>query len=491
VNVTLLIAIAGIIGIGLVGLVGRRKPAKDLSEWTVAGRRFGAATTWFLQGGEIFTTFTFLGMSGLAFSAGAASFYALAYDVPGYALLFFLVPRIWRIAKRRGYLSQADFLEGEYHSRALGMVAAVAGIVFLLPYLQLQITGLGVIVEIATGAHTSSTLSMIIATVLVIMFVMWSGIHGVARTAYVKDALMVVVMLVIAVVLPLQVSGGISGAFHEVARKHADLLYIHSGDYGPVWYLSNVGISVVGVAFLTLPHLWPGVLSSRSEQALRRNYAFLPLYDLLLVIPVILGFVAFLMLPGTTAGNDALLTLVNRALPDWAVGMVVVAGAATAMVPSAAILVGMSSLLSRNVVRVKSDRGQLRVTRLTVVVAGGLALLLALVRPDLLANLLLLTFSGLAQLAPAIGVAGLSGRKLLHAPAAIAGLAVGVVTVAVLALGEIDVFSINEGVIGLAANLLVCAVVEWVWRSSMRRTAAQPSKSAAPAGATVNFSDTV
>src|ERR1041384_3463081 len=147
----LAIALAGIVLIVVIGLAGRRGAIDDPSEWTVGGRRFGALSMWFLQAGEVFTTFTFLGMAGLAFSGGVAALYALPYVPIGYMVLFFLAKRLWSLGKERGYLTQGDYLEDRYDSKLLGTVAAVLGVVFVLPYLQLQITGLGLIVQLVTG----------------------------------------------------------------------------------------------------------------------------------------------------------------------------------------------------------------------------------------------------------------------------------------------------------------------------------------------------
>ncbi len=83
---TLIFTFAGIALIGVLGFLGRRRPTADLAEWTVGGRRFGAVTMWFLQAGEVFTTFTFLGLSGLAFSGGVAAMYALPYVPVAYVL---------------------------------------------------------------------------------------------------------------------------------------------------------------------------------------------------------------------------------------------------------------------------------------------------------------------------------------------------------------------------------------------------------------------
>src|SRR3954452_736802 len=121
------ITFAGIVLIGVLGFVGRRKPAADLAEWTVGGRKFGAVTMWFLQAGEVFTTFTFLGMAGLAFTGGVAALYALPYVPLAYVGLYFLGPVIWRRARERGHLTQADFLADHYDSRLLGRVTALFG----------------------------------------------------------------------------------------------------------------------------------------------------------------------------------------------------------------------------------------------------------------------------------------------------------------------------------------------------------------------------
>ena len=82
-----------IIGIGVIsalGIAGRgRTQAQDLTEWAAGGRRFGAVALWFLQAGELFTTFTFLGLAGLAFVDGVAGLYALVAGA-GLVILYFL-----------------------------------------------------------------------------------------------------------------------------------------------------------------------------------------------------------------------------------------------------------------------------------------------------------------------------------------------------------------------------------------------------------------
>jgi SSS family solute:Na+ symporter len=112
-----------------------------------------------------------------------------------------------------------------------------------------------------------------------------------------------------------------------------------------------------------------------------------------------------------------------------------------------------------------------------VVGVTALALALALVRPDLLANLLLLTYSGLDQLIPAIGLA-LLARRLVSAAWVIAGIVVGEAVVVWLTFSDFYSGHVNVGLIALVPNLVVVAVGLLVHRS---RGAVEPVPERAPA----------
>jgi SSS family solute:Na+ symporter len=462
--VILTFTLVGIVLIGVLGFVGRRKPVADLAEWTVGGRRFGALTMWFLQAGEVFTTFTFLGMAGLAFSGGVAAMYALPYVPIAYVVLFFLAKRLWTMGKDRGYLTQGDFLEDRYSSRALGTLSAVLGVVFVLPYLQLQITGLGLIVRLVTGDNASGTLSMVTGSVLIVAFVLWAGLRGVAATSYFKDGIMLVALVVLIIAVPTHFAGGIPAVFHKIEQLHPEKLIVHSGANDHVWFVTSMLVSAIGVGLMTLPHSWPALMSARDPKVLRRNYAWMPVYEMCLLLPMVIGFAAILVVPKGSDPNGVLLSLSKDALPGWVTGVVVVAATATAMVPAAGILIGISSLVARNIVRVRSGRKQFWINHGTVVLASTLALVLGIFRPDLLANLLLLTYSGSVQLAPA-NLLGFLKRVPVGKGPVFAGLIAGELVVIWLTFVDTHFAgTVNVGLIGLGVNVVVLALAALVVR---------------------------
>ncbi|WP_338700117.1 sodium:solute symporter family protein [Streptomyces sp. Q6] len=488
-NSTMVITVVGIVAIAAVGVSGRRAPSKELGEWTVGKRRFSTFTTWFLQAGESFTTFSFLGLAGIAFGAGVAASFALCYLAINFVLQYFTAPRMRQLGLRGGYLTQADFFVDRYRSPLLGKVVAVVGAVFLLPYLQLQITGLGMIVQLATGSRAGGNWSMVLATVLTVGFVLWSGIRGIARVAYLKDALMIVGLVVLLIGVAVSVKGGIGGVFETVRDAHPQLLTLHQPGYDATFFVTAVIISGLGGGLGTMAHLWPPVLAAGSGRALRSNAIWLPLYQIALGIPIVVGFAGVLLVDKDAAPNSVALTLAGQTLPGWLVGVVAVAAASAAMVPSAAIVVGISSLLSRNLFSVRDERRQLRTNHLCVVAAAGLALVFGLTRPGLLSDLLLLTYGGLTQLAPAI-VMGLAKRVRLGATPALLGIVAGVAVLTWLTFGGVDVGTVDTGLIALGVNVVVAAVAQFAVReqpgaargTALPDTGAEPVAEPVPVG---------
>jgi SSS family solute:Na+ symporter len=460
------IIILGIILIGAIGVVGRRRE-KSMNGWLVAGRKLPVWTSWFLQAGESLTTFSFLGLAGIAFVGGVSASYAVGYLTACTIGLFFVAPRIRNIAASRGYLTMADFFKDRYRSRPLSIIIAVVGALFLIPYLELQLTGLGLIVQLATGSQSARGLSMVLASALVVVFVLWGGIRGIARVSIFKDFGMLIALAVVTIGV-VGAAGGFPDAFAQVAKVDDALFTTHAPGFDAIWWISSMAITTIGAGFQTFPHLWPPNLAAKSGTVLRSNLKWLAVYQLLLFMPITVGMVAVLLIPKTTIPNQVLFTAAQQTLPEWLVAVVAVFGAAAAMVPAGAISMGIGSLVANNLTFRLPERGRFVVTRVTIIVAMVLALALGIVKSDIGA-LLLLTYGGLAQMAPAVAF-GLARRVRVTTAAISSGIVAGTLFVAVVTFAGIDLGSWDSGFIGLGINLVVFGVVEGLAR--LRRGAA-------------------
>jgi len=120
----------------------RESRRRTMSEWAVGGRRFGSWIFWFVNAGEIYTTFAVLGIAGYAWAYGAPATIAFTSVSLASALGYWLMPQIWAAGRRHGLVTQADFFAHHYGSIWLSVVVGVAGIAALVVYVQIQITAL-------------------------------------------------------------------------------------------------------------------------------------------------------------------------------------------------------------------------------------------------------------------------------------------------------------------------------------------------------------
>jgi SSS family solute:Na+ symporter len=142
-SIVALTIISVIVVIGsLLGFLARVHHKMDLEQWTVGGRGFGLVLVWLLMAGEIYTTFTFLGASGWAYSRGGPVLYVLGYAPLMYVVSFFIMPPVWEVGQKHRLQTQADFFQVRYGSTYLAAFVALVGVVCLIPYLQIQLTGL-------------------------------------------------------------------------------------------------------------------------------------------------------------------------------------------------------------------------------------------------------------------------------------------------------------------------------------------------------------
>ena len=123
--VTLTILVASFLLVTLIGFASARwRPAEDpmhLNEWGLGGRGFGTFVSWFLLGGDIYTAYTFIAVPALVYATGAAGFYALSYTIMVFPIVFIFGPRLWSVARARGYVSPGEFARGRFGSQGLGL----------------------------------------------------------------------------------------------------------------------------------------------------------------------------------------------------------------------------------------------------------------------------------------------------------------------------------------------------------------------------------
>jgi SSS family solute:Na+ symporter len=261
--------------------------------------------------------------------------------------------------------------------------------------------------------------------------------------------------------------------FEAIDRARPGFLTLPASGMSPAWFISTVLLTSLG--FYVWPQFFAGVYTARSEAVFRKNAVVLPIYQLVVLFVFFVGFAATLVVPGLT-GADADLSLfriVKQTFGPWTVGLIGAAGLLTALVPGSMILITTATILAQNVFRTSvptaSDRTVGLVARALVPLLALAALLLTLHGGQALVALLLMGYSIVTQLFPAL-VLSFGRAPRVSALAAGLGIVAGELTVAVvtftgtsvatLAPGAPQVVKdVNVGVLALMVNVAVIGIV--------------------------------
>ncbi|MBT2382650.1 sodium:solute symporter [Streptomyces sp. ISL-11] len=456
------------VALGLLAVRGRGAGG-GLTEWSVGGRSLGTVFIWVLMAGEGYTSFSYLGAAGWGYNHGAPVLYVIAYMSCGYAIGYVVGPTLWSYARRHGLVTITDMVAHRYGRPWLGTLVAVLATVCLLPYIQLQITGMGVVVSTISYGAISLNWAYFIAFAVTTGFVVVSGLRGSAWVSVLKDVLVIGTLAFLAVYVPVHYFDGYGPFLDRLVAEKPDWLTFtgHGGSgLGGGWYVTTSFLNSLTVVIF--PTTVAGYLGARNADALRRNAMLLPFYNVLLFVPMLLGMAAMFVVPGLTGAgsNLALFKLVVDSLPAWTVGLIGVAAALSSIVPMAVFMLVIGTMWGRSVLGTiprladRPDRQRLA-AQVVVVVAGVLALVLTYLTPNTLVRLSLISYEGMAQLVPMI-LLGLVWRKLTLW-GALSGLVVGGTLVCALVFTENDpVWGVNAGALALGANVLVALAVSWL-----------------------------
>jgi SSS family solute:Na+ symporter len=370
--VSFTIVVGVFLAVTLVGFAAARwRPAEDLkqlSEWGLGGRGFGTFTLWFLLGGDIYTAYTLIAVPALVYAVGAAGFYPLSYQIIVYPIVFIFAPRLWSVARARGYVTPAEFARGRYGSQGLGLAVAVTGILATMPYIALQLVGVESVLTVMGVGGTSDNalvrdLPLIVAFVILAGYTYLAGLRAPALIAFVKDILIYTTVIVAIIYIPAKLGGwahvfgaasaGLKAVSPATGHPAGSIYVAPAGE----WTYATLALGSA-LALFMYPHTATGVFAARERNVIRRNMAALPAYTLVLGLIALFGYLARAT-PAVTAGvkangGNAQLSvplLFEHMFPSWFAGIGFSAVVIGALVPAAIMSIAAANLFTRSIYR--------------------------------------------------------------------------------------------------------------------------------------------
>src|SRR5580704_4423881 len=141
-SIVLVTVVAAVTALGFLGARWGHANLANLEQWALGGRSFGTIVAWFLIGGDCYTAYTFIAVPALVYGVGALGFFAVPVGALVYPIVLVVMARFYAVARRRGYVTMADFVRDRFGDRTLEIAIALTGVVALIPYIALQLVGM-------------------------------------------------------------------------------------------------------------------------------------------------------------------------------------------------------------------------------------------------------------------------------------------------------------------------------------------------------------
>ena len=406
------------------------------------------------------TSWTFFGSVGLAASTG--------YDfIPVYAgaMVCFLfgsplIRRIVRLAKNQNITSVADFLAARYgKSQSVAAVVTVITVIGALPYIALQLKAVALSVETMLGAGALTQLSQyvdlafIVASLMALFAVLFGTRHadatehqrGLILAIAAESVVKLAAFLAVGIFILFTAFGDLfadPGAILTRVSENSKIQALFSHPFHGSFWLTVSCLSFVAV--LLLPRQFHViVVENNSEAEIKRASWLFPLYLVainLFVIPIAVA--GLVVLPKGVFAPDTFVLALPLSAGATVMTLIAFVGglsAATAMVIVDSVALALmvcnglvAPVLLRSRYGAAGDQSDMVGRLLTIrraaivgIIILGYGFYRLLGRDNALASIGLVSFAGIAQLAPAFFI-GLFWRKAT-ALGAISGMIAGMV----------------------------------------------------------------
>jgi SSS family transporter len=358
------------IGIVMLGIWTHRQ-IKSSSDFFMANRRFGKVLMIAQAFGAGTHTDQPVSVAGASYTTGLAGIW---YQW----MWLFSTPFYWIIApiyRRLRYVTMADFFRERY-GPSLAILYTVVGIVYFCMDIGIMLKGTGVTVEGLTGGAMLEEPTILVATVMFVIYGLAGGLVAAVLTDLIQGVL-ILVMSFLLIPFAIAAAGGM-GAFHEGLPEH--MFSLVAPHEVTLFFIIMIVINgLVGV--VVQPHHMAIGGSGKTEIACRTGWTYGNFLKRFATMGwAFIGVFAAFLYPGLGFEERELAfgMAAKNLLPVGLVGLMIAAMAAAVMSTCDAFMVHAAALFTRNIYlpyfnKTASDKTLLRVGRVSslFIVAGG------------------------------------------------------------------------------------------------------------------------
>ncbi len=385
----LILYFAVLVGIGIYC----RKHATDVNGFVLGGRSVGPWLTAFAYGTSYFSAVVFIGYAGqFGWKYGVAATWAgIGNAIIGSLLAWVILGRRTRIMTQHlDSATMPQFFGDRFGSKALKIGASIIIFIFLIPYTASLYNGLSRLFGMAFNIDYS--VCILIMAVLTAIYVIAGGYMATAINDFIQGIIMLVgIVAVIAAVL--KSNGGLMGSMDGLAKIMDESVSTTPGVFAS--FLGPDPLNLMFVVILTslgtwgLPQMVQKFYSINNEDSIKKGTIISSIFAL-----VVAGGCYFLggfgrlysdQIDIAANGYDSIVPTMLSNLSPALITLVVILVLSASMSTLSSLVMTSSStltidLIKDNIVKNMSDKKQLLVIRIFIVVFIAISSVLALVQ---------------------------------------------------------------------------------------------------------------
>ncbi len=372
-----------------------RKTSQKGTDFYTGGASFSGTQNGLAIAGDYLSAAAFLGVTGAIAVNGYDGFlYSVGFLI---ALLVALV-LVAEPLRNTGRFTMADVLSFRLKQKPVRTAAAISTLAISLFYLVAQMAGAGGLVALLLGLDGGLAQAGVVALVgvLMIVYVLVGGMKGTTYVQMIKAVLLVGGSVIIALLTFWAVGGGINAVLEEAVANHpqGDAILVPGLQYGENT-LTKIDFISLGLALVFgtagLPHVLMRFYTVPTAREARRSVTWtIGIVALFFFLTVIMGYGAAALVgvdqimaaPGGV--NSAVLLLSAQVGGTIFMAIISAVAFATILAVVAGLAITASASVAHdlynNVIRngQATEQEQVRISRMTVVVIGVLAIVMGI-----------------------------------------------------------------------------------------------------------------
>jgi sodium/proline symporter len=429
-----------------------KKHNHNTSAYIIGGRKLGSLTTSISAGASDMSGWLFLGLPGAIYAFGFNQIWIVFGLIIGAYFNWLLVSKKLRtLSEDTNTITIPSFISSNLlkSSTILKVIAATTIILFFTIYVSAGIVSGGVL--LSTLFDISYFNAIIIATILIISYVMIGGYLAVAWTDLMQGLLMVMIIIIVPIFAISYMDWNFNGIKQQIVEVNAEYFNI----FHNLSFIGIVSLMAWGLGYFGQPHIlnrFMGINDAEKLASARRiNIIWM---SLSMGFSIFVGFIAtayFVQNPLTNP-EQAMISLTKSTSPTILLALTFMAILAAIVSTASSQLLVISSAIAEDLPFVKK-RATIFIARASILFIGLIAMLLAFNNNSSILSLVGYAWAGFgASFGPLI-ILITRGYKITNI-AGIVGILSGALTVLIWKNLHGGIFDLYEILPGFAISFI-------------------------------------